>query len=259
MSNEERNDEMVDETSDAEDIEATDDIEDTEATEEPYSYTSSESRRSGGSSAGIWVIIILVIVALIGVGWYQWNQTQRQQAEQARVEREQTRERQMQTVVAGLPEAESALAAGNIDVMVDRLKEMDEKMAIIAAAANQAGDVEAAQRITAQRKTVQNAIEELAPVYEEIQAKRAELRALEDKLKSTAQSSLESVRGTFGEPPAEPGAEEPAVEEPVADEPASEDEAAEAEEPAEEASADDESADDAEQAPEEEDADEDAE
>ena len=99
---------------------------------------------------------------------------------------------------------------------------MDQKLQILAAAANSAGDVTEAQRISNMRAPVQEAIKSLDPIYAEIKQKREELAALETELSATAESSLAAVRTRFGGGAAAPastdgatapGEEAPAVEE----------------------------------------------
>lgn len=233
MSNEERNDEMVDESSDVEEQ------------EEEYSY-SDEPRKPGGSSAGIWVIIILVIAALIGVAWYQWSQKQLRDQEEAEMRRQEIRENQLRAVSADFPEAQAALESGDIDAMVEKLKQMDEKLQIIAASANSAGDTADAERINKMRGPVQQAIKAVQPIYDQIKAKREELKALEQELADTAAASFEGVRAQFGQDGTDAGDEAEPAEEPgmTDEEPAAAEEAPADEEPAadEEAAAEDEAA-----------------
>ncbi len=236
MSNEEQKDEMVDESSDMEEQ------------DEEYSYTDAP-KVSGGGSAGIWVIIILVIVALIAVGAYHWVGKEKAQREAELQQRQHVRQQQLALVAADLPEAQAALDSGDIDAMVEKLQQMDQKLQILASAANNAGDTDEAQRIASMRAPVQDAVKALQPIYEQIQAKRDEINALEDELSTTAASSLAAVRAQFGggepaiadEEPvdadADADAEEPALEEAAADDA----DAAQGDEPAEDA--------DAEQAP----------
>lgn len=218
MSNEERNDEMVDEASDAEDVEATE-----EEAEEEYSYTSEEPPKTGGGSAGIWVIIVLVVVALIGVGWYQWQQDQEALKKQE-ADRQQAFQRQLSLISEDVTDADAALEAGDLDRMIESLEEAVEQLDIMAMSANSAGDSEAANQMLARKTKIQNAIDSLQPVYEKIEAKREELRALEAELMETAQSSLASVRSEFG-PGGTPDVAPPgdAIEDPAMD-PAMEDE-----------------------------------
>jgi len=240
MSNEERNDEMVDETSEAEE---------SETGEEEYSYAgrnSTSGGSSGGSSAGIWVIIILVIAALIGVGAWQWSQQQAEAKRKAQEEREQIRQRQLGIINEDVQDAAEALKAGNVDVMIERLQEANEQLDILAKSANSSGDIEAAQRITAKKTAIQKAIKSLQPIYDEIEAKRAELAELENQLRETAQTSLQSVSAEFGGASQDAEATEdetPADEEAAADE-AADGEAADGEATDGDAARDEESADD---------------
>jgi len=239
MSNEEQQDEMVDESTDIEEQ------------DEEYSYTD-EPKASGGGSAGIWVIIILVIVALIAVGAYHWIGKERAQQQQEMEQRAVVRQQQLALVAADLPEAQAALESGDIDAMVEKLQQMDQKLQILASAANSAGDTEEAQRISSMREPVKDAVKALEPIYAEIQAKRDEIKALEEELSTTAAASLQAVQGQFGSAdpmateediiPDDPDADA-AVDEPVVDEVAADD--AEGEEPAEDAEADDAAADEA--------------
>ena len=250
MSNEERNDEQVDETSDAPEQEGQDATEepggseDLDVSEDEYSYsgkdaTSGGGGKAGGTSAGIWVIIVLVIAALIAVGWYQWSQTQRQAQVEAAQEREQIRERQLGIISGDVREAADALDTGDIDTMIDRLEAANEQLDIIARAANSAGDTEAAQRITAKRNTINQAIQSLQPVYAEIEAKRAEIRELEQKLMETARTSLQAVGSEFDvqTPAPEPAEPEVADEDAAAEEADAEADVDEDEEAADDADA----------------------
>jgi len=231
MSNEEQKDEMVDESTDIEEQ------------DEEYSYTD-EPKVSGGGSAGIWVIIILVIVALIAVGAYHWIGKAKAEQQAQMEQRAVVRQQQLALVAADLPEAQAALDSGDIDAMVEKLQQMDQKLQILASAANSAGDTEEAQRISNMREPVKNAVKALQPIYEQIQAKRDEIEALEAELSTTAASSLQAVQDQFGSAdpmaaeedvaPADVAAEEPASEEAAADDA----DAADGDEPAEDADAD---------------------
>ncbi|MFW6157138.1 MAG: hypothetical protein ACOC7J_07445, partial [Armatimonadota bacterium] len=176
----------------------TPEAEETEVSEGEYSYSGQDAASggggsNGGSSAGIWVLIVLVIAALVAVGWYQWSQTQREAAQQAEAEREQIRQRQLTLINEDVGDAADALETGDIDTMIERLQEADEQLDIIARAANSSGDTEAAQRITQKRNAINEAIQSLEPVYDEIEAKRAEIEELEDKLMTTARESLQGL------------------------------------------------------------------
>jgi|LSQX01.3.fsa_nt_gb hypothetical protein len=183
MSNEERTDEMSEETRD-------ESKEETEETDD-YSYDTNRSGSGGGSSAGIWVIIILVVIALIGLAWYQWDRSVAQKRAEEAAAREQIRETQLRGVAQDVPDAEAALERGDMDAMIDSLRQMDQKLQIIATAANQAGDSEAAQRISAQRAVVKGSIDDLAPLYDQLKAQQAELQ-------QRAQERLQAIRGEFG-------------------------------------------------------------
>ena len=254
MSNEEWNDEMPEEE-DPSDVESSEDAPEPEEPEsapeaagEPEiddeTYGAAAPSDGGASSAGIWVIIVLVIVALIGLGYYQINRAAMERAREEAQERQQIREAQVAAAIRGVPEAESALERGDVDLMILELQQMDEKLQIIATAANQAGDADAARDINAMRSAVSEAIKELEPEYEEIQRRR-------EQLLETAATRLQDIRARLADvdpaAPADPADVDPVdepvveedpepVEEPVVDddEPAEVDEPEDEEEPAEE-------------------------
>lgn len=193
MSNEERDDMVEEESSENSgalgageyEVEPEEDI------EEPIG-----SRRSGSggkSSAAIWVIIILVIVALIAIGVSQWQQQLQRQAEQERQAREQTRQTWLLRIGEDVPEAEKALAAGDIGKALEILHDMEESLELVAMTANQEGDTEAANRVSAMRSKVRDMIREVEPKYEELHQQMAEL----EKQAATQMSEVRRAMGQY--------------------------------------------------------------
>jgi len=231
MSSEERDDMVEDQSSE----EATEEVEDYEGiyevdeTEEEaadsFDYDAGGSRR-GGSSAGIWVIIILVIAALAALAANQVMQKRaREEAEKQAQDRKGIRERAVQLIAEDVGEAEAALQAGDLGRMLEVLARMDEQLKIQADSANQAGDTEEAQRLAGMRKPIQDTIGQVRAEYEEVQARM-------EALEAAAAENMQSVRGAFAGyrlPDSPLGAEQPAGDE----EAAGGEEPAEGEQPAE--------------------------
>ncbi len=253
MSSEEQDD-MVEEQSPDEGI---DEVEGYEAEEpevdaaEEYESAADAGTTRRGSSAGIWVIIILVVVAVAVVLWFQIQKKIEADALVQTEERVQVRNQQLRQVALDIPEAEAALAQGDIGSMLGALRRMDEKLQEIASGANQVGDTEEAQRVNAMRKPIQDAIEQVGAEQEEL---RARMRVLEDNAAATL-SGLRSSFSRYGMPAVAVEAEAEAGEEAAGEEAPAEEEAAEGA-AAEEAPAEEEAAEEAaaEEAPAEEEA-----
>lgn len=236
MSNEERNDEMSEEeTSDVEEPEAPEEpeediAEEPEADEDEYAYAAEVPSDGGGSSAGIWVIIVLVIAALIGLGYYQINRAALERVAEERQERQEIRANQLAAAVRGIPEAQEALERGDIDSMIASLKQVDDMLQIIATAASHAGDTGDAQRITEMRAVVTKTIKDLEPAYLELQRQR-------DELQKTARTRLEEILQKLAheaDPALEPEVDLPPVDEEMVEEAVDEEEPVEDEPPVDE-------------------------
>jgi predicted negative regulator of RcsB-dependent stress response len=145
-----------------------------------------------GCSSGIAVIIILVVTALVAVGWYNWQQSLQQQAHQGAVERQQLRARQLAVVADDIAEAEQFLEEGHPDRVTNTLQHMDEKLVMLATAANAAGDTGQAQEITSLHVAVTDAleaIEEAEGDEEKLQVARVQLKDLRKALSRAVTNS----------------------------------------------------------------------
>jgi predicted negative regulator of RcsB-dependent stress response len=131
------------------------------------------------------VIIILVVTALVGVGWYHWQIALEQQTAEAALQRQQLRERQLDMIADDIAEAEQFLEEGHPDRVTNTLQHMDEKLVMLATAANAAGDTGQAQEITSLHVAVTNALEAIEEAEgddEKLQVARVQLKDLRKAL-----------------------------------------------------------------------------
>ncbi|MGD9497565.1 MAG: hypothetical protein AB7Y46_14785, partial [Armatimonadota bacterium] len=188
MSNDERDDTVEEQPSDAEDYEGISEVEEIE--EQAARAPEADLGRPGGSTAAIWVIIILVIAVLAVAAWMWYQGEARKKAEERAEQRRATREGQLSLVAEDIAAAETALVEGDYERMLQLLKKMDEQLKLIAQYASQEDDAEAAQAIMAMQRPVKGAIDKIQPQYEELKARM-------DALAQDAVAQLADVRRAF--------------------------------------------------------------
>lgn len=160
--------------------------------------------RGCGCGSSIAAIIILVIAALIGAGYYRWEQAQREQAQKAAGARQEIRARQLQTLADDLAEAQRWLDDGTPEMVLLILEHMEEKLVIIASAANQSGDTLDAARVTQIRQPVTDAIEAIESAEGEDEALAVARVQLEDIRKALSrQMSAQPEPARVTAPPSE--------------------------------------------------------
>jgi len=140
-------------------------------------------QEGGRGSLGTWLIIVLVLAAILSLGWYHWHLRQQQMATELAFERQVLREQQLRVVAGDLPEAARSLERAEPDAISTTLRQMDEKLQILASAANAAGDTMDAARIAKLREPIRDAIasvEAAEPGDARIEAARTALEGLRE-------------------------------------------------------------------------------
>lgn len=115
-------------------------------------------QEGGSGSLGTWLVIVLVLGAILSLGWYHRHLRQQQIAAELAFERQALREQQLRVVAGDLGEAARSLQRAEPDAISTTLRQMDEKLQILASAANAAGDTMDAARIAKLREPVRGAI-----------------------------------------------------------------------------------------------------
>ncbi len=150
--------------------------------------------REGCTGLAVWVLIILVLMALIAAGGYQLIRGQQRLSELEAEQRAAVRQQQVAIVADDVDEAAKWLERRESEMVLSTLRQMDQKLQILALAANSAGDTAEAGRIASLRQPVMDAVAAMEAAAGDEQALQA------------ASEYLPTIRDSFAstEPPAQP-------------------------------------------------------
>lgn len=168
MSDDERTEEETSEELVDEEIEAT--SADDAGEDEGFLAGEVEIPQGGGCSAGTWVIILLIIAALIYIGVWQVQKSARESAEAEAAQRQEVRQTQLAGIASDITTVETGLQQGDIAGAIKTLRQMDDKLGSVQAAANQDGDTDAAAMILSIRGSVGTAVADIEQEYASLQA-----------------------------------------------------------------------------------------